>query len=300
MRIHAVINERAGTALGGDIAAIREAVEAPFRDAGHDVIVEVVEPKALASTLEAAAKTNADVVVIGGGDGTVRTGARIAIDHGKAIGILPLGTLNRLARDLNIPLDVTQAAAAIADGSITKIDVASVNGQIYLCNSLLGLPPEYSAVRQSLRGKPFVERAKGYVGAVRTILSSRNRLRITIDDGAEQTPLRVLSLAVANNAYCELPGLGLTRPALDGGELAVYASRHRSGWAMSRALLRAIVGRWKGDPHLQQFRGHDLVVRMARPRVKLSNDGEVEIYSTPLRYKIHPKALRILLPAKLT
>lgn len=297
MLIHAVINERAGTALGGDVASMRASLETIFKNHGHDIKVDVVAPKLLKPTLEAAAKTNADMLIVGGGDGTVRTGARIAIDSGKALGVLPLGTLNRLARDLKIPLDLNEAAEALAGGSIKSIDVASVNDKIYLCNSLLGLPPEFSAVRQSLRGKPFIERAKGYIRVVRTILASRNRLRITIDDGAEQTPLRVLSLAVANNAYCEQPGLGLVRPNLDGGELAVYASRHRSGWAMMRAMVRAIVGRWKGDPHLQQFRGHDLTVRIARPRVRLSNDGEVETYATPLRYKIHPKALKIVMPA---
>ncbi|MBX9684680.1 MAG: hypothetical protein K2X41_12920 [Hyphomicrobium sp.] len=296
MLVHAVINEKAGTALASDLASVTALIEKPFQQYGHDIVVEIVAPDQLTSTIERAAKTPADVIVIGGGDGTVRAGARIAMLNRKGLGIIPLGTLNRLARDLKIPLDIANASDALARGSLETIDVASVNDEIYLCNSLLGLPPEYSAMRQSMRGKPFVERMQGYVKVISGILSSRNRLHITIDDGREQTPLRVLSLAVANNAYCENPGIGLTRPALDGGELAIYASRHRSGWGMARALARAIMGRWKGDPHLQQFRAHDVTIRLSRPNVRLSNDGEVAMFATPLRYKIHPKALSILMP----
>lgn len=274
------------------------AVKAPFVKHGHDVEVEFSAPDKLVAAIEAAAKRDVDVIVVGGGDGTVRSGARIAMQSGKTLGILPLGTLNRMARDLGIPLDVASAAAALAAGSTGRIDVASVNGQMYLCNSLIGLPPAYSAERARLRGRPFTERMTGYAQVLKSILWSRKRLHVTVDDGSEQKPLRVLSMAVANNAYCEKPGIGLTRPVLDGGELAVYASRHRSGWGMAKALVRAVLGRWKGDPHLEQFRGHDIVVRIARPQLKVSNDGELETMSTPLRYKTHPRALSILLPAR--
>jgi diacylglycerol kinase family enzyme len=298
MRLHAIINERAGSVLDQDLTAIAQSIKDPFIRAGHEITVEFCEPKKLVPLIEATAKRDIDAIIVGGGDGTVRSGARIAIDNSKTLGILPLGTLNRMARDLNIPLDIASAAEALATSKAGMIDVASLNGKIFLCNSLIGLPPEYSAERQRMRGRPWRERMVGYSRAIKTILSSRKRLRITIDDGAEQKPLRVISLAVANNAYCEEPGLGLVRPHLDKGELAVYASRHRSGWAMVRAMIRAVLGRWKGDPHLMQFRGHDITVRVARNWLRVSNDGEVETYATPLRYKSHPKALKILLPER--
>lgn len=298
MRLHAIINQRAGSVLGQDLTAIAQSIKKPFERAGHDITVEFCDPKNLVPMIEAAAKRDIDVIIVGGGDGTVRSGARIAMTNSKTLGILPLGTLNRMARDLEIPLDIASAAEALATSKAGVIDVASLNGKIFLCNSLIGLPPEYSTERQRMRGKPWRERLVGYTRAIKTILSSRKRLHITIDDGAEQKPLRVISLAVANNAYCEEPGLGLVRPNLDQGELAVYASRHRNGWAMVRAMIRAILGRWKGDPHLIQFRGHEITVRVARNWLRVSNDGEVETYATPLRYKSHPKALKILLPER--
>ncbi|MGQ0457024.1 MAG: diacylglycerol/lipid kinase family protein [Hyphomicrobium sp.] len=298
MRIHAIVNDRAGGALGQDLSTIEAAIKSPFERHGHEIVVEFSPPEKLAARIEAAAKRDVDVVIVGGGDGTVRTGAQIAIANGKTLGILPLGTLNRMARDLGIPLDVAEAAAALAAGATGRIDVASVNGHLYLCNSLIGLPPVYSAERQRLRGRPWRERMTGYAQVIKSILSSRKRLRVAVDDGSELRPLRVLSMAVANNAYCEQPGIGLTRPVLDGGELAVYASRHRSGWGMARALVRAILGRWSGDPHLEQFRGRNITVRVARNWLRVSNDGELQTLSTPLRYKTHPKALSVLLPAR--
>ncbi len=70
-----------------------------------------------------------------------------------ALGILPLGTLNRLARDLDLPLDIDQAIKGLVTTEPHKIDVGEVNGRIFLCNSFIGLPPMVTARRQSLRGK---------------------------------------------------------------------------------------------------------------------------------------------------
>ncbi len=298
MRVSAIINERAGSALGRDLPAIEAAIREPFEAEGHQVKIVFSSPKNLAAAIDAAAKDDVDAIVVGGGDGTVRCGARAAIASGKTLGILPLGTLNRMARDLGIPLEPGAAAAALAAAETAKIDVASVNGSIYLCNSLIGLPPVYSAERQRLRGRPLRERLVGYAQVIKAILSSSKRFHVTLDHGGEQKPIRVLSMAIANNAYCEQPGIGLTRPALDGGELAVYASRHRSGWAMARALIRAIFGRWSGDPHLEQFRGRDITIRTGRKHLQVSNDGELETLATPLKYKSHPKALNVLLPPR--
>jgi diacylglycerol kinase family enzyme len=213
-----------------------------------------------------------------------------------ALGILPLGTLNRLARDLRIPLTLPDAAAALAGARIQRIDVAEVNGRMFLCNSLMGLPTQFSSGRQDLRGKPALERLKGYLALLRDMLRSRRRLAINVDNGAERMRLRVMSLAVSNNAYSEKPSLMLERERLDGGRLAVYISRHRTGWHVVSGIVRALLGRFRSDPDVIHFDAQAVVVESKRRMIKLSNDGEVETMETPLRYTIRPQALSVLVP----
>ena len=82
-----------------------------------------------------------DAIVVGGGDGSVRTVAGVLADTGVPLGVLPLGTLNHFAKDLGIPLKVEQAAAAIAAGHTRNVDIAEVNGKTFINNSSIGIYP---------------------------------------------------------------------------------------------------------------------------------------------------------------
>src|SRR5690606_30646524 len=155
-----------------------------------------------------------------------------------ALGILPLGTFNRLARDLDIPLDPAEAAQAMATGAIRRIDVARVSDQLCLNNSILGLPPDVNESRNRLRGLPATDRLAGYWRAASSLLRGRHRLAIGIDDGKGRRALRVMTIAVSNNPFADRPRLLLGRDRLDSGMLGLYISRHENvlgfAWAMMR------------------------------------------------------------------
>ncbi len=233
---------------------------------------------------------------MGGGDGTQRTGAHLLKGSDTALAVLPLGTMNRLARDLGIPIDAEAATAALADGEIRTIDMGEVNGRYFLCNSLMGLPLAYAEERQRLRGKGTFERATGYARVVYRLIRMRRRIALVIDDGDAGERIRALTLAVSNNVYADEPSLTLRRATLEGGELGVYVARHPTGFRLGIAIVRALLGRWRTDPHLTERRAHKLVIRTPSRRVRLSNDGEIEEFMTPLVYKSHPKSLRVLAP----
>ena len=94
-----------------------------------------------------AVRNGADAVVAGGGDGTQRAVAA-ALAHTEAVmGILPVGTWNHFARDLNIPLDVEAAAEVLVTGQPTKVDLGEVNGRVFINNSIIGLYPNYRFIR---------------------------------------------------------------------------------------------------------------------------------------------------------
>jgi diacylglycerol kinase family enzyme len=298
MKIHVVANERAGTVLDWETGPLLNEILSAFRAHGHDVTLHVVPPDAVLDTIAKVLAEGCQALIVGGGDGTVRAAAGALLDSDVPLGILPLGTLNRLARDLKIPLTLHEAAATLAGGDITAIDVAEVNGRIFLCNSTFGLPALFSAHRQSLRGKPTWERLKGYLSALKEMLQSRRRMELDIDHGQSRMRLRVLSMAVSNNRYIEKASLMLEKDGLHHGVLAAYVSQHPSGWGMARAVVRAMLGRFKSDPHTVHFEAHEIDVSAWRSRVRLSNDGELEIVNLPLQYRIRPGALKVLVPAK--
>ena len=297
MRVQAVINRKAGSALGYSAEQLASEAEAAFEDAGHELEVHVVEPGDIEAALDKAVAADPDILVAGGGDGTIRSAASRLLGSTIALGVLPLGTVNRLARDLNIPLEPRAAIRALSSGGCREIDVAEVNGEIFLCNSMLGLPSEISLERQNLRGRPFWPRVAGYFKLLRTILASRRHLELSIDGDEEKgRRVRVLSLAVSNNVYRKQPSLIFTREALDQGRLGVYIAKPHSGLGFLWVLVRAALGFWTGDDRLDSLSAKKVVIKTRKKRLRLSNDGEVEVLKAPLYYQIHPKALKVFAP----
>jgi diacylglycerol kinase family enzyme len=296
MRIHAIINPLSGRAIGVPVEQLREQMRAAFLEAGHEGAVEIADPPQIEAKLSAAIACNPDVLLAGGGDGTVRSAAQKLYGTQIALGILPLGTVNRMAHDLKIPRDPFTALDAMLHGTFRQIDVVEVNGRIFLCNSLLGLPPQIATVRQKLRGRSLGQRIRGYFKLLRTIIAARHRIRLTIDGENRRLHVRALSLAVSNNIYKHRPSLTFTRLTLDGGVLGIYISKNRSGLGLLWVLLRAALGLWEGDPNLDHLTAKSITIKSKKKRLHLSNDGEVEILKTPLGYKIHPKALTVLVP----
>lgn len=297
-KFHIIINLRAGSALGLSRHEVEQTVASQFAAAGFHPVIESVMPGDVDTAVARAAASNADVLIVGGGDGTVRTAARHIMGTSKTLGILPLGTMNRLAKDLEIPLSLEAAARFLATEAVTRhIDVATVNGEIFLCNSIMGETLRFSVGRARLRGRPVTERIPKYFAIFRDILSSRRKLSIVVDNGDERIRIRALSIIVTNNGYDETNSW-FRRPRLTGGKLTMYISKHRSGLGMVMALARALIGLWRGDPEVMKLSGSQFVI-YSKKRKRLSNDGELSKFDTPLRYEVRPKALNILMKAEI-
>jgi diacylglycerol kinase family enzyme len=287
----------AGAVLAHDAAAIETSIKNAFARQGYDATVELVQPKVLSARMDAAIASNPDVLLIGGGDGTIRSAAERLAGKQTALAILPLGTVNRMARDLGIPLTVPEALDALAHGHRYTIDAAEVNGRLFLCNSLIGLPPTISEERQKLRGQPFLKRVAGYFSLLRMIAATHRKIELSVNDETGRKRMRVLSIAVSNNPYAETPSLVLTRPRLDQGELGLYISKHNGGLELFWVLLKAAMGRWD-DPKLDRLTAKRITISTRRKHLKVSNDGEVDVLDSPLNYSIRAKTLNMLVPAR--
>src|SRR5262245_52730234 len=103
-------------------------VASALANAGVEAKVETVEGSAIRERAEAAVKAGARLIIVGGGDGSVSSAAQAVAGTEATLGILPLGTLNHMARDLGIPLDLQDAAKLVGSGKSRAVDVAEVNG----------------------------------------------------------------------------------------------------------------------------------------------------------------------------
>ena len=298
MRIHAIINRKAGTLIGTDPEAFAGKLRRSYGAAGNQLTVDIVEPGEISGRLADAANRNYDALLIGGGDGSVNAAASRLLGTGTALGILPLGTLNRLARELDLSLDLDQMTGQLANAERVAIDVAEVNGHIFLCNSFIGLPPMVTERRQSLRGQSFWTRIVGYLRLPFDLSANLRRLTLFIDDQRAPRIVRALTVAVSNNAYAEEASLFPRRRSLDGGSLGLYISRHYTFRQSLWLLLRASLGVWHGDPRFERHELHKLTIDAKRPHLRVSNDGELMKLAPPLHYTIRPKALTVLVPRR--
>lgn len=298
MRIHAILNRNSGTIIGAGAEVFERKLADTFKNSGHDITVEAVASEQIDARLRDAAERDYDALIIGGGDGSVNAAAAVLLDRRTALGILPLGTVNRLARDLGFSADVDAALPLLAEAEPRQIDVGEVNGHIFLCNSFIGLPPMVTERRAKLRGRPLAERLRGYAAMPMEIARGARRLAILVDDEEAARAHRALTVVVSNNAYSEDPNLILKRRALDEARLGLYISKHRTVPRTIWLLLRASLGLWKGDPDLEARELEKVTIHSRNRRLRVANDGELLTLETPLRYRIRPKALTVLVPKK--
>src|SRR5205823_5191048 len=131
-----------------DARAVAKEIEATCRAAGLLGPVRVVAPVAMDRAIREAVASGADTVVIGGGDGTVRTAAQALAGTRTTLGVLPLGTLNHYARDLGVPTALEDAARALATAEVRAVDVGDLDGSVFVNNSAIGLYPYLVRVRE--------------------------------------------------------------------------------------------------------------------------------------------------------
>ena len=273
-------------------AFARQGVKAAVRFTGSDGLRAGAE-RALAS----AKRGQIDAVVIGGGDGSVRTVAGLLAETGIPLGVLPLGTLNHFAKDLHIPLEIEAAVEAIAGGRMRLVDLGEVNGEIFVNNSSIGIYPYMIIDRERRRrGGPKGTKWLAMVPAFFRMLRHFPKRRLQISAERLERPYRTPCLFVGNNEYrTELFAFG-RREHLDRGALWFYVVKPRSPLEFFWMICRLCFKRLDQARDMDTFELAAAEIKAKTSRLPVALDGDVTVMPTPLSYRSRPRALRVIVP----
>lgn len=295
MRAAVIVNAKAGSLQGKAPEDIVAELHTMFADTAIDAEIQALEGEAMIAAIKAAAKSGVDCLIVGGGDGSVAFAGSQLVDRETALGILPLGTLNLVARDLRIPLDLAGSIQALSTSEIRAIDAASVNDRYFFSNAGIGFFAGMARAREQERKEWRFGKWHAFVVALLRAVREAHRFDVEIDLGEGPRHHLTRAVLVTNNAFD--PATLLRKDRLDGGRLGVHVARHRARTDMWRTFLRLFTGSWQDDPDVEVMETVALTIAgRGRRRVDISTDGETWRATFPLRFKVHPGALRVLAP----
>ena len=288
-----VLNARAGTLRDRRTEEVEAAVDGAF---GAGAKVVLAEDDAFIAAIDRAAEARPEKLVVGGGDGSVGYAARRLAGSGTALGVLPLGTMNLLARSLGIPAELDGALAALADASPARIDLARVNGRVFHTLAGLGYFAEVARARAQVREDidlPFGR----YIAAARASFRAFTRpgvLHLEVETAEGRREISAYAAFISNN---RLSTTGFDRTRLDEALLEAHFAEGEGLAPRFGAAMDILAGRWRENPAINTVAAQRLTVLSRRPRLWVSVDGELARLDTPLVFETMPGALVVLKPA---
>ena len=291
--IEVIVNSGSGSVLAGETErSLRQRFIAHGIRANVHLAMTGAEIEQLAGQ---AADGDAQVIVAGGGDGTISSVAKEVHRVGKVLGVLPLGTLNNFSKDLGIPQTLGLAVKIIAERSMKTIDLAEVNGRVFLNNSSIGLYPRMVRHREEQQRLGRGKWSAAFWAWVRMFKFSPF-LKVSIHlDGKEflrKTPF----VFVGNNEYeMDIYNIG-RRPRLDRGKLSVYFLHRGGRWGVTMLVLRTVFRKLKQWRDFEEVSTDEVTITTHKRRILVAFDGEVAVMETPLHYRTLPQALKVIVP----
>lgn len=300
-RFVVVLNEESGTVVRLGKEAVVETVTKAFEEGGIQLEMHAVKAKELRKCLEEAVQSDADALIVGGGDGTVASAATLLAARGKtkamAMGVLPLGTFNLAARDLGMPLDLEEAARALTSAPVAPMDAMELNGRLYLCLMVLGFYPALKMARPEHHGWWLVRAFHTLRDSMRHATTFPKLSLDLVQEDGKKFQCRTRVALITNNDYAEVFGVLPQRTSLNAGHFTVYVSTHRTRLGLLRSFLAYVLGRWKEDREVKRLQTTELEIHARRKRVlPVMMDGEVEKLELPLRITLRPGVLQVIAP----
>ncbi|MBE9226546.1 lipid kinase [Phormidium sp. LEGE 05292] len=233
-----------------------------------------------------------DLVIVGGGDGTLNAAIEGLMDTQLPLGIIPLGTANDLARTLGIPKSVLEACQIIANGQVKRIDLGWVNGKYFFNVASLGLSVQITQQLDDDLKRQWGVLAYA-IAALQVIYRTRPfKAEICYQDRSIE--VRTVQIAVGNGRYY---GGGMVvddDATIEDRKLDLYSLEIRQWWQifpLIPAIMRGKQGNW---PDVRTLKGQEIEIHTRKP-YPINTDGEITTY-TPAKFQLIPQALPVIVP----
>ncbi|MEH1949793.1 MAG: lipid kinase [Nostoc sp.] len=270
---------------------LSEAIQS-LKTLGFDLIEESTEDPTHLAEVILRYKHQVDLVIIGGGDGTLNAAVDALIETQLPLGILPLGTANDLARTLGIPNSLNEACKIIGDGHLQRIDLGCVNGKHFFNVASMGL-----SVKITQRLTKEVKRRWGvfaYAATALQVLLEARPFTAEIAINGELVRVKTVQIAVGNGRYYG-GGMAVADDAtIDDQRLDLYSLEIEHWWQVILLLPSMRRGRHIHWQSVRSLQGQEIEVHTRKPR-PINTDGEITTY-TPAHFRVIPKAIAVFVP----
>lgn len=300
MKVRAVFNRDGGTFRTTDMKEYCARATQTFRAAGHEIECHVVEGSEVLEALQGAAgEPGVEVLVAGGGDGTISAAAAIAWKAGLPLGVIPAGTMNLFARSLKVPLDIRAALPALATGTVQSVDISTANGKPFVHQFSAGMHARMVRMRDSMSYASRFGKMRASLRAALGVMLRPSRFEVIFDidhDGRHEHRL-VSAISVSNNPFGKNPLF--FADDLTSGKLGVYLTDPVGPAGVVKLAVDILRGRMKDNEAVTAATAE--VVRLHFPKRRHGAlcvmDGELLHMPRDVELRQHAGELKVLVPA---
>jgi YegS/Rv2252/BmrU family lipid kinase len=252
----------------------------------------VNDGKALCRYVGDAVKSGVELIVVGGGDGSLTSVVGAFAHTSSVLGVLPFGTGNSFARSLGIRPDLEHAVDTIVNGKAISVDLGIVNDRYFANFAAIGLS-SVVARRTSTALKKVVGPAAYALAGIGPLLRCEPFEATIRWDNDRKISIHTHQLVVANGRYYGLVPIMPDATIVD-GKLTLLTSEGMSRWDVARLFAALLRGDQDRLASVQFFQASDVTIK-TKPKQHMDIDGE-PLGTTPARFSIARKALHVLVP----
>ena len=278
---------RRGQALFAEVCGLLDALPFPVEPHAVD------DPDELEAVLDAALEKRPDLVILGGGDGTISGLVDRLVGKDVVLGVLPFGTANSFARTLGIPLDMPGAVEVLATGAPRRIDLGMIDDDYFANCAALGISPQ---IAQTVPHR--LKKVAGKLGYLTWAAWQFARFRpftLIVGEGDAAERLRVVEVRISNGPYHG--GTELVESAdVASGEIVVQAVVGHVKRRLVQNWGASVLGLPSRHDDVREFHGRSIRIA-TEPPLPISIDGEV-LARTPVTAHIAAGVIEVMAPVE--